>query len=231
MSRFAVPARWEAAFWSIQSYTWDDYLQFPECRAEIEATADWLAQHLPVTARVLDVGCGTGNYALALAEHGCTVLGIDFSAGMLKRARTKAARILGAQANFERVNMNASLPFPVAAFDGVIAVAVLQCALDPLCLLHELHRVLRPGGVFLLMALDPTQRSAAKRKLPTTLSRWIVHQIKVLGNRSQRVQRYTRTEIEQFLADTGFELIGTRSSEGMLGLLCAARDALVQHET
>ena len=87
MSRLLIPSRWEAAFWSLQSHTWDDYLQFPECREEIQTTVAWLAERQPAAARVLDVGCGTGNYAVALAERGCEVVGIDFSAGTEGRSR------------------------------------------------------------------------------------------------------------------------------------------------
>lgn len=50
-------------------------------------------------ARVIDVGCGTGDLALWLAEQGCTVTGVDFLAAPLEAARVKA-RARGLTANF-----------------------------------------------------------------------------------------------------------------------------------
>jgi ubiquinone/menaquinone biosynthesis C-methylase UbiE len=212
----------EPLFWSLQSYIWDDYLQFPECCEEIRVTAAWLAEYLPAGGRVLDVGCGTGNHALALAGLGCCVVGVDYSAGMLRRARAKAARLPQARLEFRQVDLNHGLPFPAGAFDGAIAVAVLQCVVDPGALLHALRCVLRSRGVFLLVALDPAQRAVAKRKPRTTPTRWVIRQVKALGNRSRRVQRYSQAELLGLLDLAGFDLSEERAAPGTIGLLCRA---------
>jgi len=214
----------EPLFWSLQSYVWDDYLQFTECREEIRATAARLGQYLPAGGRVLDVGCGTGNYALALAELGYCVVGVDYSTGMLRRARAKAARLPQARLEFRQVDLNRGLPFPAGAFDGAIAVAVLQCVADPGALLRALRRVLRSPGVFLLVALDPAQRAVVKRKPKTTPRRWVIRQVKALGNRSQRVQRYSRAELTALLDRAGFDLLEERAAPGTIGLLCRVGD-------
>lgn len=214
----------EPLFWSLQSYIWDDYLQFPECCEEIRSTAAWLAQYLPSGGRVLDVGCGTGNYALALAELGCYVVGVDYSAGMLRRARAKAARLPQARCEFRQADLNRGMPFSAGTFDGAVAIAVLQCVADPMALLHELHRVLRPQGVFLLVALDPAQRAVVKRKPRTTPTRWVIRRVKALGNRSRRVQRYSRAELTALLDRAGFDLLEERTAPGTIGLLCRVGD-------
>lgn len=217
------PCRFESIFWSLQSYTWDDYLQLPECREEIRVTAAWLAGQLSGAARrVLDVGCGTGNYALALAELGCEVVGIDYAAGMLRRARAKAAQLASSRVTFEAVDFDQGLPFAAGSFDGAIGVAVLQCAADPRRFLGEVRRVLKPGGLFLLVALDPAQKSAAKRKLKTTLPRLLLRGIKALASRSRSVRRYSREEVRAYLAGAGFEVMEERASLGTVALLCQA---------
>jgi len=87
--------RIERLFWSLQSYTWDDYLQLPEFREEVQATARLLADRLDTTSRrVLDVGCGTGSYCLALAELGCEVVGIDLPAACWHRPGPKRGSTL-----------------------------------------------------------------------------------------------------------------------------------------
>jgi ubiquinone/menaquinone biosynthesis C-methylase UbiE len=219
-------ARIERLFWSLQSYTWDDYLQLPEFRDEVQATAQLLADKLGGTSRrVLDVGCGTGNYALAFAEQDCEVVGIDFARGMLARARTKAQRSPASRVTFESADFNQGLPFSAHSFDGAIGVAVLQCAADPEQFLGEVARVLRPAGLFLLVAIDSSQRPMAKRKLRTTPLKWVLRQIKAIGNRSRTVRKYGRSELLALLRSASLEVLEESVSGSTIKLLARVRDS------
>ena len=213
----------ERLFWTLQSYTWDDYLQLPEFRDEVADTARLLADRLEGTSRrVLDVGCGTGNYALALANLGCEVVGIDFAGGMLARARAKAQQSPAFCVTFQAADLNHGLPFPAQSFDGAIVVAVLQCATDPRVFLREIHRVLRPGGLLLLVAIDSSKRPAAKKKLRTTPLKRILRQIKSIGNRSRTVRKYSRDEMLAFLRDAHLEVLEEAASSSPLKFLAQA---------
>jgi ubiquinone/menaquinone biosynthesis C-methylase UbiE len=88
--------------------------------------------------RLADIGGGTGNYALALAEHGWEPLVIDRSPEMLKRAADKGLATLLASA--ER------LPLDDASFDAALMVSMLHHTDDPADALGEARRILRPGG-------------------------------------------------------------------------------------
>jgi ubiquinone/menaquinone biosynthesis C-methylase UbiE len=91
--------------------------------------------------RVLDVGCGTGNYAAALsAATGCRMSGIDLSAKMLERARDAAPWDALVQGSAE------SLPFADRSFDLVMTTDVIHHLRDRQTFFHEAARVLRPGG-------------------------------------------------------------------------------------
>src|SRR5436190_2235378 len=64
--------------------------------------------------RLLDLGCGGGLNALAFAEHGWTVTGVDVSTAQLEFARGRGVEVVEANA--------AALPFGDASFDAVVSV-------------------------------------------------------------------------------------------------------------
>jgi ubiquinone/menaquinone biosynthesis C-methylase UbiE len=108
--------------------------------------------------RVLDVGCGTGTLAIAAAERvgaAGIVHGVDASRAMIARATTKAARRRSA-ARFDTADAIA-LPFAEASFDvafGTLMLHHLRRAARERCV-HELLRVVRPGGRVLLVDFEP----------------------------------------------------------------------------
>lgn len=92
-------------------------------------------------ARVLEVGCGTGNYVSALvARYDCTAWGLDPSAGMLARARTRPERVTWLQGSAERLGL------ADAAMDLVFSVDVIHHVTDRAAFYHKAARTLRAGG-------------------------------------------------------------------------------------
>ena len=98
--------------------------------------------------RVLDLGCGTGTFALELARlrPESQVVGIDPDPRALGRARAKAARA-GLRVHLDRGSA-AALPHPDACFDRVLSTFVLHHlnASEKTQALREALRVLVPGG-------------------------------------------------------------------------------------
>jgi demethylmenaquinone methyltransferase/2-methoxy-6-polyprenyl-1,4-benzoquinol methylase len=86
---------------------------------------------------VVDVACGTGDLCRALADAGHRAVGVDFSAGMLAVARTKAPLVLA-----DALRM----PFGAAVADGLTCGFALRNVVDLDRLFAELARVLRSGG-------------------------------------------------------------------------------------
>jgi ubiquinone/menaquinone biosynthesis C-methylase UbiE len=92
---------------------------------------------------IADLGCGTGLYAVTLAELGCKVTGIDISQGMLDLARAKARP--GLDLRFLQGDLS-RLPRADARFDAALMQVTLEFVADPAAVLSEAMRVLRPGG-------------------------------------------------------------------------------------
>jgi len=94
--------------------------------------------------RVLDLGCGTGIHTMAVAPLADQVVGIDFSPGLVRKARRKLEGLPGA---FLMVADATAMPFRHAAFDAAQSYGEpLSHVADPDGVLTELARVMRPGG-------------------------------------------------------------------------------------
>ena len=103
----------------------------------------------PDRPRTLEVGCGTGHWLRAAAGRTSLFVGMDFSAGMLAKAREHdpAARIVRARAE--------DLPWPEASFDRIVCINALHHFSDRIRFFAEARRVLRPGGAMLSVGKDP----------------------------------------------------------------------------
>jgi ubiquinone/menaquinone biosynthesis C-methylase UbiE len=97
---------------------------------------------------VLEIGCGSGGYALHLAEKlGCHIVGVDINEPGIRNARELAqARTLGSRARFERCDVSKRLPFDDATFDAAFSNDVLCHVPGRLDSLIEIFRVLKPSG-------------------------------------------------------------------------------------
>ena len=102
--------------------------------------------------RALDVCCGTGDLAFALARAGASVEALDFSEAMLAVARQRVGAVTGAAARPQFQQGDAMhLPFPSNSFDVVTVGYGLRNLRDWRAGLHEMHRVARPGTRLLVL--------------------------------------------------------------------------------
>lgn len=134
--------------------------------------------------RGLDVCAGTGDLTYALQRAGASVVGADFCAPMLTRARQKG-RPLGDVAGTEAgpsflAADTMALPFPDHSFDFATVAFGIRNVSDPLAGLREMARVVRPGGRIVVLEfakprvplLGSAYRFYFRRVLPK-LGAWI----------------------------------------------------------
>jgi ubiquinone/menaquinone biosynthesis C-methylase UbiE len=103
---------------------------------------------LRLDSSVLELGCGSGGYALHLAEKvGCRLVGLDINASGVRNANQLAiARGLASHARFEQCDVSNNLGFNDNAFDAVFSNDVLCHIPGRAKLLTEMFRILKPGG-------------------------------------------------------------------------------------
>ena len=121
---------------------------------------------LPEGGRALDVGTGTGDFALALlarSPQSALVTGVDISTGMLAVAAHRAARA-GLGTRYPRAVASVeALPFADGSFDRVTAGFVIRNVGDIPKGLREMRRVLRPGGRAVVLDLHTPTNPAIRR--------------------------------------------------------------------
>ena len=102
-----------------------------------------------------DLGCGPGQLAIELARRapGLYVTGIDLSDEMLAQGQDNARRAGVADRVSFRQGAAQQIPFPDASLDLVVSTLSLHHWSDPVAVLDEIARVLRPGGSFLIFDL------------------------------------------------------------------------------
>lgn len=133
----------DAAYVEVLAHQWSP----AQTRAQVDFV--WRACGLAPGMRVLDVGCGFGRHAAALAARGAEVVGIDLSPAMLAEARRRHGR--RARLAFRRADMR-RLPFH-GEFDAVVSLFTSFGYFDHAgnrATLRGMVRALRPGGRLLV---------------------------------------------------------------------------------
>lgn len=117
---------------------------------------------LPPDMVVADLGCGTGQITAELAQYVGRVIGVDNSGAMLKAARKRVS----GQANVElRRGDLEQLPIDDATCDAAMLTLVLTYVAEPVAVLREARRILRPGGRVVVVDLLRHSRDDFRREM------------------------------------------------------------------
>lgn len=115
---------------------------------------------------VLDYGCGNGENSVPLLMRQARVVGLDVSHALLRLAGQRMERIgLAGRATFV-AGSGHDIPLPDGSVDAVLGIAILHhLAIDQAA--HEIHRVLKPGGVAVFQ--EPIRNSALVRAVRASI--------------------------------------------------------------
>jgi SAM-dependent methyltransferase len=103
--------------------------------------------------QLLEVGCGIGTDLVRFAQGGAIVTGVDLSETAIDLARRNFHLHHVSAADLRVANAEA-LPYADETFDVVYGHGVVQYTADPVRLIHECHRVLKPGGEAIFMVYN-----------------------------------------------------------------------------
>jgi len=154
-----------------------------------------LVLQLPARDAMLDVGCGPGHLSFALAPHFRHVVATDLSPSMLVTARAAAVQRALPQIQVQQAAAQ-TLPFPDAHFDLVASRYSAHHWHDVAAALQEMRRVVRPGGMLLMIDLLGDESPLVDTHLQA---------IELLRDPSH-VRNYSPSQWRRLLQIAGFQL-------------------------
>ncbi|MDG4823764.1 class I SAM-dependent methyltransferase [Asanoa sp. WMMD1127] len=162
-----------------------------------------LAEDLPSGAAVLEVAPGPGYLSIELARLGFAVTGLDISRTFVQLA-TDRARAEGVQVEFRHGDV-ADLPFADDSFDLVVCQAAFKNFASPVTALDQIHRVLRPGGVAVVLDMN---RGATDDDIRADVAGMRLNRVNSAFTRMAlgglRRRAYTAADFARVAADSAF---------------------------
>ena len=142
--------------------------------------------------RLLDIGCGHGEFGALLKSRGWTVAGVD-----LDPLQIAAASGRGIEAR--QCDLTHGLPYEPGHFDAVYAGEVIEHLVDTDAFLSEVARVLKPGGIFVLTTPNLASMENRIRLVLGIYPIWVDHRLSGMGH----VRAYTPRVLRRQLAAHG----------------------------
>jgi len=163
---------------------------------------DWLLARVRPGETVLDLGCGDGAFAEALAANGATPIGVDAAPRALRRARERRPDL-----DWREAPLDGPLPLDDESVDVAWLGETLEHLADPVGEVHEVRRVLRRGGR--LLATTPDHPPALLERLARDPAAFAER----FDPRTDHLRFFNEPSLRGLLADLGFQEIEI-SSDG-----------------
>ncbi len=193
-------------YWNSQNIKVNPFDRHPE-----EWTEENFAYHLDffkpfVKGRLLDFGCGDGQFLHMISKYCESAYGVDISEVAIEKALDKYPEV-----KFGILSENGATGFPDKFFDTVCAIDILEHILDVESALEELWRILKPGGKLLIATSELT---SIKMLLI------ILHSLdNYFYPASPHIRHFTRRNLADILAKKGFMVLRYKKNRTYFGFI------------
>ena len=194
-----------AKFSALAHRWWDQNSEFKPLHSINPLRLGWIKSFVELSGkRTLDVGCGGGILAEALAQSGAQTTGIDLSEKALKVAELHALES-GAQVNYQAISAEALALTEPASFDVVTCMEMLEHVPDPASVVKACAVLAKPGATLFFSTLNRNPKSYLFAIIGAE------YLLRLLPKGTHDYRKFiTPSELGHFVRDAGLEIIGIK---------------------
>ena len=199
-----------AKFSELAHHWWDPESEFRPLHQINPLRLDWIARQATLAAgqQVLDVGCGGGILAEAMARQGAEVLGIDLAIKSLKVAQLHALESELGNISYREVAVEALAAERPASFDVVTCMEMLEHVPDPASVVKACAELVKPGGWVFFSTLNRNPKSFLFAIVGAE------YVLKLLPRGTHEFAKFIKpSELASYCRAAGLDLQGTRGME------------------
>ncbi len=198
-----------AKFSDLAHRWWDTESEFRPLHQINPVRLEWIQSHVPLKGkRVLDVGCGGGILADAMARKGAQVLGIDLAAKALKVAQLHALEAATPNVQYREVSVESLALEQPASFDVVTCMEMLEHVPDPSSVVRACSALVKPGGWVFFSTIN---RNAKAFVFAIVGAEYVLN---LLPRGTHEYLKFIRpSELASHCRSSGLELAHTRGME------------------
>lgn len=200
-----VDAQELAKFSALAHRWWDPQSEFRPLHEINPLRLDWIDSMAPLGGqRVVDVGCGGGILAEAMARRGARVTGIDLAAKPLGVARLHALEAGEDRVDYREISAESLAQEMPAAFDVVTCMEMLEHVPDPGSTVRACAAMVRPGGWVFFSTLNRNPKSFLFAIVGAE------YVLNLLPRGTHEYARFIRpSELARLCRDAGLDLVAT----------------------
>jgi 2-polyprenyl-6-hydroxyphenyl methylase/3-demethylubiquinone-9 3-methyltransferase len=198
-----------AKFSELAHRWWDPQSEFAPLHQINPLRLEWIHQLAPLNGkRALDVGCGGGILADAMARKGAEVLGIDLSTKALKVAQLHALEAQTPRVRYREVSAEALAAEMPGQFDVVTCMEMLEHVPDPASVVRACATLAKPGGWVFFSTLNRNPKSFL---FAIVGAEYI---LKLLPRGTHEWRKFIRpSELTRFCREAGLDVVQPRGME------------------
>jgi 2-polyprenyl-6-hydroxyphenyl methylase/3-demethylubiquinone-9 3-methyltransferase len=198
-----------AKFSELAHRWWDPESEFAPLHHINPLRLEWIHQLAPLTGKqVLDVGCGGGILADAMARKGAQVLGIDLATKSLKVAQLHALEAQTEGVRYREVSAESLAAEAPGTFDVITCMEMLEHVPDPASIVRACSDLVKPGGWVFFSTLNRTPKSFLFAIVGAE------YVLNMLPRGTHEWRRFIRpSELSRYCRDAGLELVEPKGME------------------